>query len=125
MDNKELTQEERIETLEKQVELLCQHCEEIRKFQTKIVKGLNTLIDSNKKNIKEWEEWSSSTETRLGKLIVQQLNMGIIMEVLLPMDKITKEQQEQINAKVEKLKNQAPQYTKDNDLQQSPPPYKP
>jgi len=103
-DKEKLTEKQRLLLLEEQVELLMEYTENIRVTQSKIMKGLTTLIDQQSHNKKEMEKWSESVEGRLGKLMVQQVNMGIVMDTLFPMSEMTEEQLKMIQEKAEEIK---------------------
>lgn len=104
MDKEKLTDRQRILLLEEQVDLLMEYAESIRDTQAKIMKGLTKLIDQHNHNKEEMEKWTASVEERMKKIMVQQVNMGIVMDALFPMSEMTEEQLKKIQEKAEEIK---------------------
>lgn len=102
-EGQKLTLEERMFALEERVEYMNELLEENAKSFEQLMVALNKLMESKNRENQDIAEWAEKVEERLGKLMVQQVNLSLVVDETI---KITPEQMNRIQKRVEDIKKQ-------------------
>ena len=95
------TLEERMFALEENVKYMNDLLEENAKSFEQLMFALNKLMETKNKENNEIAEWAEKVEERLGKLMVQQVNLTLMVDETI---KLTPEQIHRIQQRVEDIK---------------------
>lgn len=99
----ELSLEQRVLKLEQEVKFYKEATGQMDKTIKVIISNMNKLIEKDKRDKQELSRWASQVEERLGKLIVQQANLGLAFDTAV---ELTEEQKTEIEKKVKHIKKQ-------------------
>lgn len=99
--NQEVTTEEEIMALKEQVAFLTEAWTSSQEAYKELLEGIARFAEKDKKDKEELSRWATETEQRIGKVIVQQVNLSLIVDTAV---ELTDEQKLEIQRKVESLK---------------------
>lgn len=98
-DRSKLSVSERLTLLEEEIETVNELAQKITKTQSKIMSGLSKVMELSTNNSLKYGNWSEEFEKRFNAMYAQQLNMGIVLEVLFPAEEMTAEQKQKVQDK--------------------------
>lgn len=97
----ELTMEERMENVEKNLSFFKEVIEANTRSYQELIQALGKLMETNQRNDSELSRWMDTVEERLGRIMVENVNLGLIVGEAIT---LTPEQRRNIDRKVLEIK---------------------
>lgn len=112
MSTQNLTVEERLLNLEGNLEYIKDLITENNKSYETLIQSLGKLMETDKNHKEEVTEWAETVEERIGRIMVEHVNISLIVGEAIV---LTAEQKRNIEAKVKALKSAHAKKQKDTN----------